>query len=93
VKEQERVYAALRDELTRRYVRVANLVTATHFGLQIDPTLWQPLADFAAGRALAAPAKFSDWIAEAERLAARRRRGQARICKADGGRVTVGRGG
>ncbi len=69
VKEQERVYAALRDELTRRYARVANLVTATHFGLQVDLALWQPLADFAAGRALAAFPKFTEWIAEAERLA------------------------
>ena len=70
VKEQERVYTELRAALTRRYARVADLVAATRFGLQIDPALWQPLVDFAAGRALAAPAKFSEWLSEAERLSA-----------------------
>ncbi len=37
VKEQERIYETLRENLTRRYVRLADLATATYFGVEIDP--------------------------------------------------------
>jgi type I restriction-modification system DNA methylase subunit len=73
VKEQERLYAGLRDELTRRYARLADLATATHFGVAVDGALWQPLSDYATGRSLAAPARFSEWLAQSEALARQHR--------------------
>ena len=36
VREQERLYAELRETLTRKYARLADLVTATRFGVQIE---------------------------------------------------------
>ncbi len=71
VKEQERVYAVLRESLTRKYGRLADLATATHFGLEIDPAHWQPLADYATGRTIAVPAKLQEWLDQAERIAER----------------------
>ncbi len=68
VKQQEQVYAQLHEDLTRRYGRLADLVTATHFGLEIDPTLWTPLADFATGRTIAPLPIFTDWLTRAEEL-------------------------
>ena len=73
VKEQERIYAGLRESLTRRYGRLADLVTATYFGVKIDPTMWQPLADYATGRVVAALPRFSEWVETAEAIAAERR--------------------
>jgi hypothetical protein len=73
VKEQERLYEGLRTELTRRYDRLADLVTATHFGLKLDATHWLPLAAYATGRALTAPRQFDEWLERAEALAHERR--------------------
>jgi hypothetical protein len=73
VKEQERVFAEVREQLTRKYHRLANLVTATHFGLAIDETLWQPLADYASGRVVTTLPKLQGWVDEAAHLAAQRR--------------------
>jgi hypothetical protein len=73
VKEQERVYEELHQTLTRRYARLANLVTATRFGLEIDPTLWTTLADYALGRTISAPHRLIDQVEEADRLAIRQR--------------------
>lgn len=69
VKEQEQLYARLREELTRKYGRLADLVTATHFGVAVDPKLWKPLADYATGRPVATIPKFKEWVDEAEALA------------------------
>ncbi|MDQ5852812.1 MAG: N-6 DNA methylase, partial [Chloroflexota bacterium] len=69
VKEQERIYAELRETLTRKYGRLADLATATHFGVEVDAALWQPLADFATRRTIAAPAKFTEWLEQADALA------------------------
>ncbi|HSH81588.1 MAG TPA: TaqI-like C-terminal specificity domain-containing protein [Herpetosiphonaceae bacterium] len=73
VKEQERIYAGLRETLTRKYGRLADLVTATHFGLEVDATMWQPLADFATGRTVAALPKFTAWLQQADAIAGERR--------------------
>jgi hypothetical protein len=73
VKEQERVYGELRAALNGKYGRLADLVTATRFGLRVDPTLWGPLADYATGRTIAAPARLQEWLAEAEAIAGQRR--------------------
>lgn len=72
VKAQERAYAQLRDDLNRKYGRLADLVSATHFGVTIDPALWTPLADYATGRTIAGPARFTDWLNAADRLSAER---------------------
>jgi len=71
IKEQEQLYADLRRELTDRYGRLAGLVTATRFGLEIDPALWTPLADVAMGRSLAVVPRFAHWLDAAATLAAR----------------------
>jgi very-short-patch-repair endonuclease len=46
VKEQERLYAALRSDLTRRYERLADVATARDFGVEVDATLWRGLSDY-----------------------------------------------
>lgn len=73
VHEQERLYAGLRDDLTRKYSRLADLATATTFGLTIEPGLWSPLADFATGRTLAAPPRFNEWLSTAATIGAGQR--------------------
>jgi hypothetical protein len=73
VREQERLYARLMEDLTHRYARLANLATATHFGVEIDRPLWKPLTDYATGRAPYAPPQFARWLEESEALAAERR--------------------
>jgi len=73
VREQERLYARLREDLTRRYARLADLATATHFGVEVDRSLWQPLADYATKGALAAPPQFDAWLDAADRVARERR--------------------
>jgi hypothetical protein len=70
VKEQERVYAALREDLIKRYARPADLATAAKFGLEIDPKMWGPLVDYAVGRVTYAPPQFQRWLDEAAALAA-----------------------
>ncbi len=69
VKEQERVYATLQASLTRKYGRLANLVTAGSFGLEIDPAFWNTLADYASGRVMTAPPRLVEWLDSASRLA------------------------
>ncbi|MBA3533616.1 MAG: Eco57I restriction-modification methylase domain-containing protein, partial [Ardenticatenales bacterium] len=70
VKEQERVYERLRQELTERYQRLADLVTAAAFGgLTVEPALWKPLAELAMGKALAAPPALAALLREADALA------------------------
>ena len=49
---------------------MADLATATHFGLEIDPVFWQP-SDYATGRTIAVPAKLQDWLDQADRIAER----------------------
>ncbi len=70
VKEQEQLYERLRETLTRRYARLADLAVATRFGVDVDPALWQPLADYATGRIAYAPARFDAWLEEARDAAA-----------------------
>ena len=73
MREQERLYTSLRENLTRRYTRLADLATATSFGVEVDPSLWKPLTDFATGRAPYAPPQFARWLQESETLAAEKR--------------------
>ncbi len=71
VKEQEQIYQSLRETLTRKYGRLANLVTARRFGLtiEVDPTQYRSLTDYATGRIIAALPKFVEWLEDADKRA------------------------
>jgi len=73
VKEQERLYAALRADLNRRYERLANLATAARFGVSVDPALWGPLVDYATGRAAIPLPRIAAWFAASEAQASQHR--------------------
>lgn len=73
VREQERLYANLRESLTRRYARLADLATATRFGVEVDARLWDALADYATKTNVAALPQFEGWLQQAESVAAERR--------------------
>ncbi|CAN5839658.1 hypothetical protein BH23ACT11_BH23ACT11_13110 [soil metagenome] len=73
VKQQEQLYERLREDLTRRYTRLADLVTATRFGVEVDPTLWRPLADYATSKNVATLPQFQRWLDEAREIAAGQR--------------------
>jgi hypothetical protein len=82
VKAQERAYEQLRADLNQRYGKLADIATATRFGLVIDAALWTPLTDFATGRGnaplartatrenISALARFTTWLDQAAVLAA-----------------------
>jgi len=70
VKHQEQLYHALRENLSTRYSRLANLVTASHFGVPLDRYLWKPLSAYALDPASVSHAKFAEWVAQAEAKAA-----------------------
>jgi hypothetical protein len=65
VREQAALYDKLRGELSARYGRLADLVTATRFGLRVDDALWKPLVELATGRAMTAPRQFQTLLDEA----------------------------
>ena len=69
VKEQEQTYKEIRQKLTDKYSRLANIVSATHFGVAVDQTLWKPLSDYATGRTSMAPPQFDAWLQEASAVA------------------------
>jgi predicted RNA methylase len=74
--DKERIYGALRESLTRKYGRLADLVTAAFFGVQVDVGLeqWNALADYATGRSpIAAMPIFKQWLDAAEAVARERR--------------------
>ncbi len=73
VREQERLYGKLRGDLTRRYARLADLATATNFGVDVDATLWKPLADYATKPTAATLPQFQRWLDEARDVARERR--------------------
>lgn len=69
VKEQEQIYKDLRQKLTDKYSRLANLVSATQFGVTIDAAHWQALADYAMDRAPIAIPQLETWLQEAQTAA------------------------
>src|SRR5579864_291193 len=69
VKEQEQTYKEIRKKLTDKYSRLANIVSATHFGVTVDQTLWKPLSDYATGRTASAPPIFDAWLQSAATIA------------------------
>lgn len=73
VKEQERLYNALRADLTRRHARLADVAAAVRFGVPVDLGAWRALADYASGAAIARLAQFDDWLDRSATLASRHR--------------------
>lgn len=73
VKQQEKLYEALRAGLTRKYSRLANLVTASHFGVAFDKHLWTPLRTYAVDPESASHPKFAEWAGAADAAASRLR--------------------
>jgi hypothetical protein len=73
VREQERLYARLREDLNRRHARLADLATATSFGIEVDRSLWKALTDYATRGGIAAPPQFDAWLRDAEKTARERR--------------------
>jgi len=73
VREQERLYARLREDLNRRHARLADLATATSFGVEVDRSLWRPLADYATRGGIAALPQFDAWLRAAAETARERR--------------------
>ena len=66
VKQQETLYEKLRESLSTKYSRLANLVTASHFGVPLDRHLWKPLSAYALDPASASHPKFAEWVAAAD---------------------------
>lgn len=73
VKEQEQIYATLRETLARRYGRLADLATARRFGLRVDAGIEPRLAEYAIGRSVARFPQFDALLGEAAALAERHR--------------------
>ncbi len=73
VKQQEQIYETLRAGLTRKYSRLANLVTASHFGVALDKHLWKPLSAYALDPESASHPKFAEWAAAADAAGSRLR--------------------
>jgi hypothetical protein len=65
VKEQEQTYKEIRQKLTDKYSHLAHLVSATHFGVTVDPALWKPLSDYATGRSAITLPQFEAWLQSA----------------------------
>ena len=73
VKQQEQLYETLRAGLTRKYSRLANLATASHFGVALDKHLWKPLSAYALDPESASHPKFAEWAVAADAAASRLR--------------------
>lgn len=69
VREQSQLYESLRERLHQRFTRLADLVTAGQFGLEIEPELWKPLQDLVGNRQLAAAPRVHELLESAIALA------------------------
>ena len=65
VREQERLYADLRADLTRKYGKLADVAAARDFGLSVDATLWKGLSDYLARGGFEVP-QYATVLREAE---------------------------
>ncbi|MBV9709105.1 MAG: Eco57I restriction-modification methylase domain-containing protein [Chloroflexi bacterium] len=72
VKEQEQLYAEMREKLSGKYGRVANLYIAYYYGVPVDTALWKPLVDFATGRTDMGFPQFKEWSEQATTIATQR---------------------
>src|SRR5262249_13483893 len=72
VREQERLYADLRDALTRKHQQLADVAAARDFGLNVDATLWKGLSDYLARGGFEVPQYATVLKAASEQAAAQR---------------------
>ena len=73
VKQQEETYQVLHADLTKRYKRLADLMTAQHFGVMVEDKLIRPLADRAQGKGMLVIRQLDDVLDQADHIAAERR--------------------
>lgn len=73
VKEQESLYADLRRQLVEKYGKLADLLTAQHFGVAVPPDLWNALVDVVMGRSLMPLPALLAILTQIEAIAARER--------------------
>ncbi|SRR6266508_2457326 len=72
VRAQERLYADLRAELTRKYQKLADMAAARDFGLSVDATLWKGLSDYLARGGFEVP-QYATVLKDAEAQATTQR--------------------
>ena len=72
VKEQAQTYIALRADLTQRYGRLANLLTAQSFGVLVPNDQSKALTEYATGRNLTVLPQMVALLEQADALAAQR---------------------
>ena len=72
VKEQAQTYIALRADLTQRYGRLANLLTAQPFGVLVPNDQYKALTEYATGRNLTVLPQMVALLEQADALAAQR---------------------
>lgn len=73
VKEQERLYEGLRQRLVGSFGTLANVLTAQHFGIDIDLRDMEHLALYALGKALVVPRGLQSAVDRVDALAVQRR--------------------
>ncbi len=73
VKEQESLYAGLRRQLVEKYGKLADLLTAQHFGVAVPADQWALVVDHVMGRSLGLPPALHAVLAQVQEIAARER--------------------
>jgi len=73
VKEQEHLYADLRRQLVEKYGKLADLLTAQHFGVAVPADQWAMVVDHVMGRSLGLPPTLQTVLTQVEAIATRER--------------------
>jgi hypothetical protein len=73
VKEQEQIYRLLRQRLTDKYLKMADILASVPLGMKVDAALWQPLVDTAAGKTFITPHQIGTLLQHSVALAAQHR--------------------
>jgi hypothetical protein len=73
VKEQEGLYANLRRQLVEKYGKLADLLTAQHFGVAVPTDQWAMVVDHVMGRSLGLPPTLQTVLTQVQEIAARER--------------------
>jgi len=73
VKEQEHLYADLRRQLVEKYGKLADLLTAQHFGVAVPADQWAMVVDHVMGRSLGLPPTLQAVLTQVDAIATRER--------------------
>jgi len=73
VKSQEQQYDELRRQLIGKYGKLADLLTARYYGVDVPADQWRMAVEFVMGRALGAPTVIQQLVQQAADLAVRER--------------------